>query len=54
MSTRKNDFFEIETKAVEELEKAIAAELDLPDPSPEEAKAILNGRTDDEDDPESS
>ena len=37
----------LETKASEHLQKQVEAELNQPDPSPEKAKAVLDG--DDED-----
>ena len=54
MSTRNDNFFDVEAKASDELEKAVAQELNIPDPSPQDAKAILSGLDDDQDDSESS
>lgn len=52
MSSEK--FYELETKATAELQEAIQAELEVADPEPEKAKAILDGCSDDTDDTTSS
>lgn len=40
----------VETKPSEEVEKAVAAELTVDDPSPEKAEAVLEQDSDKEDD----
>ena len=47
-------FYKLKTKETEELAKAVAKELNEPDPDEEKAKALLNDATTDEDDTESS
>jgi hypothetical protein len=46
-SKKVENFFDVNVKASNELEKAIAAELEVEDPDTEKAKAILMGDEDD-------